>query len=268
MTLKIYQVDAFTDHIFGGNPASVCPLDEWISDSLMQRIALENNQAETVFYVKKGKAFEIRWFTPSVEVDLCGHATLAAAHVLFVHDDYKGPTINFVSHKSGPLSVDRADGLLTLNFPADIIEEVPVSSKLYAGLSKKPVEAFKGKTDYMLVYEHQSDIEKMIPDFARIATLHECRGLIITAPGEASDFVSRFFAPQSGINEDPVTGSAHTSLTPYWSKRLGKSKLTAIQLSGRRGDVWCEMSNDRVLISGNAKTYMTGNISFDDDISK
>jgi PhzF family phenazine biosynthesis protein len=266
MTLKIYQVDAFTDHIFGGNPASVCPLDEWISDSLMQRIALENNQAETVFYVKKDTTFEIRWFTPSIEVDLCGHATLAAAHVLFVHEDYKGSTINFSSHKSGPLSVYRTNSLLTLNFPADIIEEVPVSGRLYTGLSKKPVKAFKGKTDYMLVYDDQSDVEKMIPDFARIATLRDCRGLIITAPGKSSDFVSRFFAPQSGINEDPVTGSAHTSLTPYWSKRLGKSKLTAIQLSGRRGHVWCEMSDDRVLISGNTKTYLTGSISLNGDI--
>ena len=267
MTLKIYQVDAFTDHVFGGNPASVCPLDEWISDSLMQQIASENNQAETAFFVKKGNIFEIRWFTPSIEVDLCGHATLAAAHVLFVHEGYKDPTINFTSYRSGPLSVSHTNDLLTLNFPADIINETPVSNELYTGLSKKPVKAFKGKTDYVLVYDNQSDIEKMIPDFSKIATL-DCRGLIITAPGKASDFVSRFFAPQSGINEDPVTGSAHTSLTPYWSKRLGKSKLTAIQLSPRMGYLSCEMSNDRVLISGNAKTYMTGSISLDADISK
>jgi PhzF family phenazine biosynthesis protein len=268
MTLKIYQVDAFTNHIFGGNPASVCPLDEWISDSLMQQIASENNQAETAFYIKKGNNFEIRWFTPSIEVDLCGHATLAAAHVLFSHEGYKGQIINFTSYRSGPLNVYRTHDLLTLDFPADTITETQVTNELYAGLSKKPLTAYKGKTDYMLVYDNQSAIEKIIPDFAKIATLQECRGLIITAPGKSSDFVSRFFAPQSGINEDPVTGSAHTSLTPYWSKRLGKSKLTAIQLSPRMGYLSCEMSNDRVLISGNAKTYMTGSISLDVDISK
>lgn len=259
MKQKIYQVDAFAENIFSGNPAAVCPLEQWTGDELMQKIAMENNLAETAFYIKKGDQYEIRWFTPAVEVDLCGHATLAAAFVLFNHEGYTGDNIHFYSPRSGELMVTKQGELLTLNFPADVFGETEMSHELLTSFNIRPGAAFKGKTDYMLVYEREEEIREMIPAFDVISKL-KGRGVIITARGNEVDFVSRFFAPQSGIDEDPVTGSAHTTLIPYWSEVLGKTELTAMQLSARKGYLQCRYLNDRVEISGKAKLYLKGEI--------
>lgn len=257
----MYQVDAFTDTVFTGNPAAICPLTAWLPDQTMQQIAAENNLAETAFIVKENDQFTIRWFTPTVEVDLCGHATLAAAHVFFEQEGYTDNTIRFHSPRSGPLTVKKEGNLLTLNFPTDTLEEVESFAHLIKGLNIAPVKALKGKTDYIFVYEKESDIAEMKPDFVEIGKV-PARGFIITAPGNNVDFVSRFFGPQSGINEDPVTGSAHTSLIPYWSKLLGKNNMSAIQLSERKGWLHCKHLGDRVEISGKAKTYLIGDIFF------
>lgn len=259
MRIKLYQVDAFTDKVFSGNPAAVCPLDNWLPDTVLQNIAMENNLAETAFYVKKGNQYEIRWFTPAVEVDLCGHATLAAGFVLYKYENHTRDEIIFHSHRSGKLTVSKQGEFLTLNFPSDIYKSVALSDELTAGFDIKPEAAFKGKTDYMLVFENESQVKDIIPDFHKILNV-QARGIIITAKGDEADFVSRFFAPQSGINEDPVTGSAHTTLIPYWAKRLGKNELTAMQLSARKGYLNCKYLQDRVEISGQAKEYLVGEI--------
>jgi PhzF family phenazine biosynthesis protein len=259
MKQKIYQVDAFTADVFGGNPAAICPLDKWLSDEVLQKIAMENNLAETAYYVKKDNVYEIRWFTPTVEVDLCGHATLAAAFVLFNNEGYTGNEINFFSHRSGKLNVSKQGKYLALNFPTDVFGKVELTNALTAGFNFKPTEAWKGKTDYMLVFENEEEIKNIAPDLEKIAKIN-ARGVIVTAKGNTVDFVSRFFAPQSGINEDPVTGSAHTTLTPYWSNKLNKIELSAIQLSDRKGHLNCKYLNNRVEISGQAKLYLIGEI--------
>jgi PhzF family phenazine biosynthesis protein len=259
MKYKLYQVDAFTDKLFGGNPAAVCPLAEWLSDDILQKIAMENNLAETAFYVGQEDRYEIRWFTPKVEVDLCGHATLAAAFVLFNCENYLGDSINFYSLRSGALKVSRSSDWLTLDFPVDIFHNIPMSGEIVSCFDKQPLEAYKGKTDYMLVYEKESDIRDIRPQFEAISAL-KARGVIITAKGENVDFVSRFFAPQSGIIEDPVTGSAHTTLTPYWSEKLNKTEMSAIQLSERQGYLQCKFLGNRIGISGQAKLYLAGEI--------
>lgn len=256
---KIYQIDAFADEVFGGNPAAVCILTDWLADDLMQNIAAENNLAETAFVVKGANNYEIRWFTPTIEVALCGHATLASAHVLFEYFDLDSDIINLHSRHSGALSVSKNEDLLTLNFPADTINEVSLPADILNGFDKKPIAVYKGKTDYMLVYEKQEDIEQSNPNL-HILRQSDARGIIITAPGDTVDFVSRFFAPGSGVDEDPVTGSAHTTLTPYWSNRLAKTKLLALQLSKRKGNLICELDGDRVKISGKAVTYLIGDI--------
>ena len=263
MKLKIYQVDAFAEKVFTGNPAAVCPLPAWLSDDIMQSIAAENNLAETAFYVKDGNTFHIRWFTPLVEVDLCGHATLAAAYVLFHHEGYAGETINFHSHRSGALTITMNNELISMDFPADSIQQVDLSQEILDCFNHKPVEVFKGKTDFMVVFSNESQVKEIEVSYDRVEALGG-RGVIITAPGERSDFVSRFFAPQVGIKEDPVTGSAHTSLTSYWSKRLSKNSLSAIQLSARGGFLKCEISGDRIIISGKAALYMDGFIYLDE----
>ena len=260
MNLKIYQVDAFTDKVFGGNPAAVVPLKAWPEDDLMQKIAMENNQAETAFYVPKGNQYEIRWFTPEIEVDLCGHATLATAFVLFNKENHSGDVIEFYSHRSGRLKVNRDGDYLTLDFPTDKLNPVEIQDELWKGFGIKPKEAYRGKTDFMLVFETETQIKNFQPDISFINTL-QCRGVIVTAKGDQVDFVSRFFAPQSGIVEDPVTGSAHTSLTPYWSGKLGKKVLTATQLSARRGHLKCTDQGERTLISGQARLYLVGDIA-------
>jgi len=262
MKYKLYQVDAFTDKLFGGNPAAVCPLNEWLRDDVLQNIAKENNLAETAFYVKQDGQYEIRWFTPTVEVDLCGHATLAAAFILFNCEGYSGDVIHFYSPRSGQLNVSKSSDWLTLDFPVDVFNSVQVSTDILNCFDKQPLEAYKGKTDYMLVYEAESDIKNIAPQFDAISLL-QGRGVIITAKGTNVDFVSRFFAPQSGIIEDPVTGSAHTTLTPYWSAKLGKAEMSAIQLSERKGYLQCKLLGDRVAISGRAKLYLAGEIYVD-----
>ncbi|MEZ4973065.1 MAG: PhzF family phenazine biosynthesis protein [Cyclobacteriaceae bacterium] len=259
MNQRLYQVDAFAEKVFSGNPAAVCPLSEWPSDHVMQNIAMENNLAETAFYVKSGDQYEIRWFTPAVEVDLCGHATLAAAFVLFNHENHEGDEIQFFSHRSGRLAVTRKGDLLTLNFPSDTIKEIAVSEDIKRGFDKEPKQAFKGKTDYLLVFETESDITSLKPNFPEIKKM-PARGVIITAKGDEVDFVSRFFGPQVGIDEDPVTGSAHTTLIPYWAERLNKQELKAVQLSTRRGYLQCRHLGDRVEISGKGKLYLAGEI--------
>jgi PhzF family phenazine biosynthesis protein len=261
MKTKIYQIDAFTDRLFQGNPAAVCPLAAWLPDETMQRIGAENNLSETAFYVRSGDAFEIRWFTPTVEVDLCGHATLASAHVLFNHERYRGRQIVF-SSRSGILKVAREGDFLVLDFPVDTTEEVKPPKELVKGMGLQPQKALRGRSDYMLVYASEADIEGLKPDFGLIAKA-TARGIIATARGTRVDFVSRFFAPQAGIPEDPATGSSHTTLTPYWSKVLGKLELTSLQLSKRRGSFKCRLRNDRVEIAGQAKTYLVGKIEIE-----
>ena len=262
MKLKIYQVDAFADKVFSGNPAAVCPLETWLPDNLMQNIARENNLSETAFYRKQGNEYHIRWFTPTVEVDLCGHATLATAHVLFHHENHRGDEIIFHSHRSGILKVYKSDQMLTLDFPCDTIQKIEWPAERQAGFNHIPLEAYQGKSDYMLVFENEGQIKSIQPNYAVIATW-QVRGVIVTAKGNTADFVSRFFGPQSGVNEDPVTGSAHTTLTPYWSERLGKKELSAIQLSDRLGYLSCKLSGNRIHISGQAKTYLMGEITTD-----
>jgi PhzF family phenazine biosynthesis protein len=258
LQLKRYQVDAFAESIFKGNPAVVCPLDSWLPDAVMQSIAMENNLSETAFYVKTTDGYHIRWFTPAVEVALCGHATLATAYVLFNHENHVGDSIVFQS-KSGPLHVTHSNGLIRLDFPADTLTEVTVEAALYAGFAERPSKIFKGKTDYMFVYDSEDSIKNCQPDFALVKKLN-ARGVIITAKGNSVDFVSRFFGPQAGVDEDPVTGSAHTTLTPYWANVLGKNKLTAIQLSQREGKLICELNGNRVWMSGTAQLFSTGTI--------
>ena len=259
MKIRQYIIDAFASRPFTGNPAAVCLLDTWLSDHLMQSIAAENNLAETAFVVRENNAFRIRWFTPTVEVDLCGHATLASAHAIFSYTDFKNHEIAFSSH-SGILKVSKEDDLLALDFPSDHLSEAVLSDEIVSGIGGKPVEIYKGKTDYMLVYEDQQSIESLRPDFSKVA-LAAARGVIVTAPGTDCDFVSRFFAPQSGINEDPVTGSAHTTLIPYWSVRLGKTAMSARQMSQRGGALRCRMMGERVSIGGHAITFSEGIIT-------
>jgi len=259
MKIKIYQIDAFSDQVFRGNPAAVCILDNWLDESTMQLIAAENNLAETAFVVPKGRNYAIRWFTPKSEVDLCGHATLASAHVLFNYYNYKFHSIKFESMASGELLVTKDGQKLVLDFPADQIEKVAPPDSLLKAIGGKPIETYRGKTDFLLIFDSQSTIELLKPDFKQLSKVNT-RGIIVSARGEKFDFVSRFFAPQVGIDEDPVTGSAHTTLTPYWANKLNKTKLTAQQLSKRKGELVCVWDGDRVKISGSAVTYMIGEI--------
>jgi PhzF family phenazine biosynthesis protein len=267
--MRLYQLDAFTDRPFAGNPAAVVPLAEWLPDTLMQQIAEENNLAETAFYVPvegSDRHFHLRWFTPTVEVDLCGHATLATACVVF-NLEQKPDTdkITFES-RSGPLHVSHsADGWLTLDFPTDTLQKAAIiPPALLSGMTERPTEVYKGRLDFMLVYDTQAQVEALAPDFRELATV-PARGIIATAPADADsdvDFISRFFSPQTGGDEDPVTGSAHTSLIPYWAARLGKTELTARQVSERGGYLRCQLCDDgsRVNISGQVQLYLTGDL--------
>ena len=258
MKIKLFQVDAFTGKLFGGNPAAVCLLKKPLPDDIMQKIAAENNLAETAFVIDNGDSFGIRWCTPKVEVDLCGHATLASSHVIFNHLKYNKSTIRFTS-RSGVLEVRKENDLLVLNFPTDTLTKGCLPPAITESIGMDPFEILKGKTDFLLIYENQKQIEDLDPDFAGLSKATG-RGIITSAKGVDCDFVSRFFAPQVGINEDPVTGSAHTSLIPYWSARLGKKEMTAIQLSERRGYLKCKDLGDRVEIGGQAVTYLEGEI--------
>lgn len=259
MELRIYQIDAFADRLFGGNPAAVCPLEAWLPDETMQKIAFENNLSETAFYVRTGGGFHIRWFTPAVEVDLCGHATLATAYVIFTYDRHPGDSIELAS-KSGVLKVKREGELLVLDFPAGAPSPAPPAPGLIEALGGRPTATLKGKTDYLVVYEAEEEVATLAPDIPALGRVN-ARGIVVTAPGRQVDFVSRFFAPRVGVAEDPVTGSAHTMLTPYWSARLGKPVLSAMQLSKRQGRLRCRLAGDRVEIAGRAVPYMVGTIT-------
>ncbi|NCA84909.1 MAG: PhzF family phenazine biosynthesis protein [Clostridia bacterium] len=258
MRIPIFQVDAFADKVFRGNPAAVCPLTRWPDDALMQQIAKENNVSETAFFVKSGNVYHIRWFTPTVEVDLCGHATLASAHILFEHLNFSGDIL-FLTSRSGDLRVKKQDNMLVLDFPAGFYEQVTSPILLKKALGKAPLQALQALDYLMAVYDDVDFIKNLKPDFQLLRQL-PYHAVIVTAPGKSCDFVSRMFAPAIGIDEDPVTGSAHTILTPYWSKRLGKVHLLARQISERGGELHCKMSGDRVEIGGHAVTYLTGHI--------
>ncbi|MEL7145718.1 MAG: PhzF family phenazine biosynthesis protein [Bacteroidota bacterium] len=260
---KIYQVDAFTDQLFAGNPAAVCPLSEWLPDEQMQKIANENNLAETAFVVPKGEDFFIRWFTPTDEVALCGHATLASAFVFYEELGYDKPAIRFHSVESGVLTVSRADGKLFLDFPVDVLVPALESPELIAEkIGVQPSEVLRGKTDLVAFIDTEESLRKLQPDITAISKLGG-RGLIVTAKGDEVDFVSRFFAPQVGVGEDSVTGSAHTSLIPLWADKLSKTEMTARQLSQRGGQLWCELRGDRCIIGGHARLYLVGEINLE-----
>ncbi|MEO8148954.1 MAG: PhzF family phenazine biosynthesis protein [Bacteroidia bacterium] len=257
-TLKQYQVDAFTDKLFGGNPAAVVPLDHWLDDGLMQQIGAENNLSETAFLVKENNGYRIRWFTPTNEVKLCGHATLASAYVIFNHLGFEGSKIEFQS-LSGLLSVTKDNDMLTLNFPVNGRIPTKLKEDVAKALGQSPIELYWCIDNLLAIFNSQKEIENLNPDFAALKTISK-HGVITTAKGDEVDFVSRCFFPASGINEDPVTGSAHTIFTPYWAEKLGKKKLIAKQISKRGGDLICELAGDRVLISGKAKLFMIGEI--------
>lgn len=258
MNLTIYQVDAFTKEVFRGNPAAICPLDKWLDADLMQKIALENNLSETAFFVKKDDVYEIRWFTPTFEIDLCGHATLASAFVIFEILKAESEVVNFHSHKSGKLSVEKNGDVLTLDFPSRPVSPAEVPTGLIEALGKTPKEIFKAR-DYFLVYENEREILDIKPDFSRLLKI-EAHGFIVTAKGDSADFVSRFFAPEVGVFEDPVTGSSHCNLVPFWAERLGKTEMFAKQISQRGGELFCELRGNRVKIGGNAVLYLKGEI--------
>ena len=257
MKIPYYHIDAFTSTSFTGNPAGVCPLESWLPDATLQKIAAENNLSETAFFVPSGDYYDLRWFTPAIEVDLCGHATLASGYVITNYLGYTGEVIRFES-KSGTLLVEREGDILTLDFPSRPGEKRVAPEALFKGLGNKPQEVFLAR-DYLAVFASQADIVAIQPDQEQLALL-ECLGIIVTAPGEGFDFVSRFFAPRAGIPEDPVTGSSHCTLIPYWAKRLGKTRLTAKQLSARGGELFCSLVGERVKIGGYAVTYLKGEL--------
>lgn len=259
MGIPLYIIDAFTENRFAGNPAAVCPLTEWLDDKTLQSIAEENNLSETAFFVRESDAFRLRWFTPKVEVSICGHATLAAAYVLFEHLKYENTRIIFKT-KGGQLIVKMNGDILLMDFPAYKPIPVNTSEQLIQGLGLKPLEVLKSPGTYLAVYGSEDDILSIAPDFSLIEKL-DMKCVIITAKGNNSDFVSRFFAPQVGISEDPVTGSAHCTLIPYWAEKLNKTSLYAFQLSKRRGELYCEYLDDRVSIGGKAVTYAIGEIN-------
>ena len=257
MKLVMYQVDAFAEKTFEGNPAAICPLSSWLPDEVMQSIAEENNLSETAFFVPTERGFNIRWFTPATEVDLCGHATLAAAYVIFTYLGFNEKIISFES-RSGLLTVERADGLLIMNFPSRPPIPCQIPDEIIQAFKSTPVECLKSE-DYIVVFDNENVVASLEPDFDALSKL-DLRGVAITAKSDKYDFIARFFAPKYGINEDPVTGSAYTQLTPYWSNRLGTTKLHAKQVSSRGGEVFCELVDNRVSIAGRAVTYLVGEI--------
>ncbi|WP_346837750.1 PhzF family phenazine biosynthesis protein [Microbulbifer sp. SAOS-129_SWC] len=263
MQLPLYQADAFTSKLFGGNPAALVPLEEWLADDLLQAIAAENNLAETAFIVPAGRGYQLRWFTPGAEVPLCGHATLATAHLLWSELGYEEEEIVF-STKSGELTARRAGALIEMDFPAQPPQEIALRPEFTAAVGAEPLRALAvpGDNDkIMLVFAHAAQVAELKPDPRAVAGLPYC-GVICTAPGAGfdCDFVSRFFAPVIGIDEDPVTGSAHTLLTPYWAAQLDREQLRARQISARGGEIECELRADRVLLRGTAVTYLRGHM--------
>lgn len=258
MTIPIYQVDAFTMGPFTGNPAAVCPLDAWLDDRTMQSIAAENNLAETAFIVASKEGYDLRWFTPAIEVDLCGHATLAAGYVVLHHLQ---PDLDSVSFEtiSGKLTVTRDGGLLAMDLPARAPTPAIVWEGLSDALGEAPSEVHLSR-DIVAVYDDEASVRGLSPDQGQLLAIDEGLGVIVTAKGNAVDFVSRFFVPKAGIAEDPVTGSAHCTLVPFWAERLGQSKLLAHQVSPRGGELHCEHRGDRVVMSGQCVLFLTGSI--------
>ena len=259
MKIKQYQVDAFASRAFGGNPAAVCPLECWLGDDVLQAIAEENNLSETAFFVPSEKGFALRWFTPLKEIDLCGHATLATAHILFERLGYPRQIITFET-RSGELFVEKKGKWLEMNFPACPPTPCAISETLVQGLGQRPIEMLAAD-DYIAVFDSEETVRAITPDPILLLQL-DLRGVIVTAPGSDVDFVSRFFAPKFGIPEDPVTGSAHCELAPYWASKLGKNTLSAEQVSRRGGNIRCEVRSDRVILSGCAVTFMEAEIIF------
>lgn len=258
MKLRLWQVDAFTRERFRGNPAAVVPLERWPADAVMQAIALENNLSETAFLAPEAGEWRIRWFTPAIEVNLCGHATLAAAHVLFAHLEPARAHVTFAS-RSGPLPVARdREGRIVLDFPAYAQQPAPVTPELCDALGATPLEAHLG-VKHMAVFASEADVRALRPDFAKVAALGGF-GVIATAPGDTSDMASRYFVPQAGVPEDPVTGAAHCQLAPYWAARLGRTSLHARQVSARGGELWCTLRGERVSLAGHAVEYLSGTI--------
>jgi PhzF family phenazine biosynthesis protein len=261
LKIPMYQVDAFAGHVFSGNPAAICPLDAWLPDQQMQAIAAENNLAETAFFVRNGKGYKLRWFTPGVEVDLCGHATLASASVI-MNDLTPGERSVSFETKSGTLTVTREGDLYSMDFPSRPPQPCDANPGLIGALGGNP-EIVLAARDYFVVYASEEELRALKPDMQALMTIDRF-AVIATAPGASSgkdaDFVSRFFAPAKGVPEDPVTGSSHCTLIPYWSKRLGKTKMHAFQASPRGGDVWCEDRGERVIISGKAVRFFEGTI--------
>jgi PhzF family phenazine biosynthesis protein len=255
MKIPIYQVDAFADQPFAGNPAAICPLDNWLDDATMQNIAMENNLSETAFFVGGDGKYHLRWFTPTSEVDLCGHATLASAHVVFNRLEADLETITF-STKSGDLIVTRQGDLIEMDFPARPPEPMDENSALFKALGGNPTSAQVSR-DYFVTFETEAEVAALTPDMAALAELDNW-ATIVTAPGDKCDFVSRFFAPGHGIDEDPVTGSAHCTLIPYWADRLGKTDMVARQISPRGGELHCRLQGDRVSIAGKAREVLVG----------
>jgi len=259
MKIPFYQVDAFSNKIFSGNPAAVCILESWLDTNVLQSIAAENNLSETAFLVPKSRGrYELRWFTPTIEVDLCGHATLASAFVIFSFVDTTLTSVDFET-ASGLLSVARSGELLSMDFPSRRPEPAEKSPIIAQALGAEPLAVLKSR-DLLVIFENESTVRNIKPDFDKLKQIRDAFAVIVTAQGEKSDFVSRFFAPNAGIPEDPVTGSAHCTLIPYWSERLGKNKLHAFQLSERGGELFCENARDRVRISGNAVIYAKGEL--------
>ena len=258
MKLKQYQVDAFATRAFEGNPAAVCPLDNWLEDDLLQAIAEENNLSETAFFVPSAKGFSLRWFTPVKEVDLCGHATLATAHIIFEILGYAEPAIIFAT-RSGELCVEKDGNQLKMDFPANPPTLREVSESIVQAIGMRPIELLAAD-DYLAVFDSEEIVRAITPNHALLCQL-DLRGVIVTAPGNDVDFVSRFFAPKVGVPEDPVTGAAHCKLAPYWAGKLGKSTLSAKQVSKRGGSLKCEVKADRVVLYGSAVTFMEAEIS-------
>lgn len=258
MRIPYYQVNAFTKEPFGGNPAGVCVLNHWPDDDLLQKIATENKLSETAFFVPEGKSYRLRWFTPAVEVDLCGHATLATAAVLFFELGFKDEQVRFES-RSGPLSARQREGLIELDFPAWTPKPCKIPKGFAHALGHEPLAILETR-DYVVLLESENDVRKLTPDMDALKEFDKV-GVIATAPGTDADFVSRFFAPRVGVPEDPVTGSAHCSLIPFWAERLGKTELFARQISKRGGELFCRLAGDRVNIAGNAKIYKRGELS-------
>ena len=256
--IKYYVVDAFTENLFSGNQAGVCLLNEWISDELMQQIASENNLAETAFVVKKENYYELRWFTPSVEIDLCGHATLATAFIISKYIDTSVETMDFHT-LSGVLNVIRKGDLYEMNFPARKPRQIEISSLMKETLRTEIKEAYLSR-DLLLVLDTEEQVKNIKPDLDLMKTIPDCFGVIVTAKGDKNDFVSRFFAPNAGIPEDPVTGSSHATLIPFWAERLNKNTLVAQQLSKRGGILYCEYLGERITIAGYTKLYLEGTI--------